>query len=59
MENIKTLAVGTIGTGAIEVANHVQIPDIDPNGGTVSLILQVVIALAALIKMFKKPKRVQ
>jgi hypothetical protein len=58
MENIKTLAVGTLGTGAIEVANHVQIPEIDPSGSSVSLILQIIVAIATLFKMFKKPKGV-
>jgi len=59
MENIKTLAVGSVGAGAVELGNYVQIPEIDPSGSSVSLIIQIVIAVATLFKMFKKPKGVQ
>jgi hypothetical protein len=59
MENIKTLAVGTVGAGAVEIGNYVQIPEIDPSGSSISVIIQIIIGIATLFKMFKKSKGVQ
>lgn len=59
MVNIKTLAVGSVGATAVELGNYVQVPEIDPTGNSVSIIIQIVIGLATLFKMFKKPKGVK
>lgn len=59
MSNITTLTTGSVGVAAVEAANYIPIPEIDPSHNTVSLIVQVIIAIATLFKMFKKPKGVQ
>lgn len=58
MSRIGTFLTGTVGATGVELANNVQLPDIEPQHGTVSLIIQIVIAIATLFKMFKKPKGV-
>jgi hypothetical protein len=58
MKNLNTLAVGAIGTGGVELAQQINFPEIEPNGSAISLVIQIVIAIATLFKMFKKPKGV-
>lgn len=59
MNNLSTITTGSVGVVAVEAANHIQIPEIDPTHNTVSLVVQIIIAIATLFKMFKKPKGVQ
>lgn len=59
MNNLSTITTGSVGVAAVEAANYIQIPEIDPTHNTVSLVVQIIIAIATLFKMFKKPKGVQ
>jgi hypothetical protein len=48
--------IGTVGIGAIEGVQHIPSPN-----GTVEIIkiaIQVILGVATLFKMFKKPKEV-
>lgn len=56
MSRINTLLTGTVGAAGVEITNSIPLPEIYPQHGTVSLIIQIVIAVATLFKMFKKPK---
>ena len=58
MSNLSTITTGGVSVAAVEAANYIQIPEIDPTHNTASLIIQIVIAIATLFKMFKKPKGV-
>ncbi len=59
MERINTLAIGSAGVAANEVIQNVPLDQLTPTHDTTSLIIQVVIALATLFKMFRKPKTAQ
>lgn len=52
----KILTIGSAGVGAIEVVDQVPVPDLGGKGEIIKLVLQVVIALASLIKL-KRTKR--
>lgn len=55
MDNIKTLLTGTSGIAVAEVAQPMlQSADV---GGIVQVIVQIVIGIATLVGMFKKPKK--
>lgn len=58
MKNLNTFALGTAGIGANEVIQNIPLDQITPTHDTASLIIQIVIALATLFKMFKKQKAV-
>lgn len=48
--------VGTVGIGAIEGVQHIPAPN-----GTIEIVklaIQIVLGIATLFKMFKKPKEV-
>jgi hypothetical protein len=57
MSKLNTFLTGSVGTAAIEGVNHIPLPEIDPSHNTASLIIQIVLALATLFKMFKKDKK--
>lgn len=59
MDTIKTLTVGTVGVTGVEVANHVDLTALAPPENSISLIIQIIIAVTTLFRMFKKPKGVQ
>lgn len=56
MNKLDTLVTGTVGGAAIEAVNYIPVPEIDPTQNTASLIIQIVLALATLFKMFRKSK---
>jgi hypothetical protein len=58
MDTIKNLTVGGVGMAGVEIANYLPPPEVDLQQSSVSLIIQIVIAVATLFKMFKKPKGV-
>lgn len=58
MKDLKSLAVGVVGAGGVELAQYVQIPEIDQTGSSVSIVIQIIIGIAALFKMLKKQKGV-
>ena len=58
MNKISTLITGTAGTAAVEIVNNTALPDIATIQNGSSLIIQIIIAIATLWKMFKKPKAV-
>ena len=47
------LLTGAIGTGAVEIANNINLDDLTE--GT-SILIQVIIGIVTLIKLFKKQK---
>lgn len=57
MSKLNTFLTGTVGTALVELPNQIDMPEIDHTNGKVSLIIQIVIAIATLFKMFKKEKR--
>lgn len=48
--------VGTFGIGAIEGVQNIPAPT--PSTEIIKVIIQVIVGLATLFKMFKKPKEV-
>lgn len=51
-----TFTYGIVGVGAIEGIQNIPTPT--PTTEIIKVIIQVVVGIATLIKMFKKPKEV-
>ena len=56
MSKISNFLVGTVGVTGIEAVNQIDFPSLTQTKEATSLILQIVIAIATLFKMFKKQK---
>lgn len=54
MKEIHPLIVGSLGTVGIETANQIDFSGVPEGGNSISLILQIIVAVATLFKMFKK-----
>jgi hypothetical protein len=52
------LAIGTTSVGAIETVQRVDIPSTIEVESTIKLILQIIIAIASLVQLFKKKEPV-
>lgn len=51
-----TLAYGVVGVGTIEGIQNIPSPT--PTTEIIKIVIQLVVGIATLIKMFKKPKEV-
>ena len=51
-----SVAYGVVGVGAIEGIQH--IPTLTATTEIIKIVIQLVVGIATLIKMFKKPKEV-
>lgn len=52
-QKLTTAVYGFIGTGASEVAQHINIDNVQQGAG---LLTQIIILVATLIGLFRKPK---
>lgn len=55
MSTLSTLTTSTAGVVGLEVVQNLPFQAPDPANNTVSLVLQVIIAIITLLKLFKKP----
>ena len=51
-----TLAYGVVGVGTIEGIQNIPSPT--PTTEIIKIVIQLVVGIATLVKMFKKPKEV-
>jgi hypothetical protein len=57
MNNLaQKLFIGLAGTGAVEITNHIPVPNSTETKDIISAIVQVLIGIATIVGIFKKKK---